>query len=212
MIDNGIGGHHFLANNATFAVNTHADLHFFSADFEIVAPCLGQGTGLQRNAHRKGSSVGLARHRFACLERHAAVTRCTGCLEDEEISRYAAPTVAILHWGRRYIVCCQNGPCGNASFLRHFGRHLEIHDIPDIVAIDEEDAFAGGGLGAFENWGRGRRGKDIPDGYRIGKPFSDIAQKTRFMPGPAANHQSYFSCRGPVRATSARFDPLIGAR
>src|SRR5690606_11373543 len=102
--------------------------------------------------------------RLARLKRHAPITGCTCHLENEEVTRDTATAIAILYGGRGYVVCRQNGARRNSNFLRHFGSHLEVHDVSDIITVHEEHAFsAGGRLGTFKDWGRRRGRKDIAD-------------------------------------------------
>ena len=67
--------------------------------------------------------------------------------------------------------------------VREFRRHVEIHDIAHIVAVDEQNAGAtGNGLHTLEYRIGRRRRKDVADRNGVSEALADVAEETRLVP------------------------------
>ena len=99
---------------------------------------------------------------------------------------------------------------------RDLRRHVEIHDVADVVAVDKQNAGAAGDrLRALEDRIGRRRREDVADRDGVGEALADVAEEARLVPRTAADHKADLAWTRPVqrhqRAPRRRERPYEGA-
>jgi len=102
-----------------------------------------------------------------------------------------AALLAPLGRCRRDIVGGQNGADLEPIGRRHLGRHVEVHAVAGIVAVEEQHARAAIGRSSAgeDRIGRGR-GKDVADRDGVGEPAPDQPREGRLVAGAAPHHEA----------------------